>query len=159
MKLRLLPIVMATTLMLTTNVYALDFMHQDDVYSMAIEICKPYNISPELVTAIIWKESRFATDAVSENGKCIGLCQISKGSHRARMERLGVTDLTNPYDNIRVAVDYLSELYADCDDTAYVLDRYNGNSNAKSNYEKGKVSKYASIVCEMSYELERRYEK
>lgn len=36
--------------------------------------------------------------------------QISSAWHQERMERLGVTDLKNPFGNILVGVDYLAEL-------------------------------------------------
>lgn len=139
--------------------YALDFMHEDDVYSMAQEICEPYHIAPEFVLAIIWKESRMATDVVSSNGKCVGLMQISQGSHKARMNKLGVTDLTNPYDNIRVGVDYLAELFETYEDDGLVLDYYNGNQNAQSNYDRGIVSKYASKILDKSFEYEQIYKE
>lgn len=141
------------------NTYALDFIYEDDVYSMAQEICEPYNISPEFVMGIIWKESRFATDVVSANGKCVGLMQISKGSHTERMQRLGVEDLTNPYDNIRVGVDYLYQLFIEYEDSSYVLDLYNGNPNAVNNYDKGKVSSYSKAVCDKALEYQDKYEE
>lgn len=135
----------------------LDFIYPDDVYSMCEEICKPYNVSPELVQAIIWRESRYAKDAV--NGSCKGLMQINENCHMSRMEKLDVTDLYNPYDNICVGVDYLAELFQEYEDTSYVLDVYNGNKNAGNNYKNGKVSSYAKSICDLSEELEKEHGK
>lgn len=159
MKKRILILTTLILLAIPKTTYALDFMDQDDVYSMAIEICKPYNVAPELVLAIIWKESRMATDVVSSNGKCIGLMQISQGSHKERMEKLGVTDLTNPYDNILVGTDYLAELFEEYEDDGLVLDLYNGNNNAHTNFRNGIVSAYSSKVCEKAYEFTEYYER
>lgn len=135
--------------------YALDFMWEDDVFTMCEEICEPYHISPNFVMAVIWKESRFATDA--ENGPCKGLMQVKESCHKERMERLGVTDLSNPYENIQVGVDYLAELFETYEDDAIVLDMYNGNTKAISNYEKGKLSSYSKSVLEKAVDYEWRY--
>lgn len=139
-------------LLIPTKAYALDFMYADDIYTMAEEISKPYNISPELVQAIIWTESRYATDAVNKN--CKGLMQVNEKCHKDRMDRLGVTDLYNPYDNIRVGVDYLSELYMMYEDTGVVLDMYNGLSVSSN-----KVSAYTKQITELAYDLETEHGK
>ena len=70
------------------------------------------------------------------------------------MERLGVTDLYNPFWNIMVATDYLMELAEKYEDLGYVLDLYNGNSKAKYNAENGILSEYAASILERSAELE-----
>ena len=97
------------------------------------EICEEYCICPELVMAIIERESSGQADAV--NGDCKGLMQINEPYHTDRMKRLGVTNLFDPYGNILVGVDYLSELAAEFEDIAFVLDIYSGNSKAFQNYE------------------------
>lgn len=154
-KLIIIVITFLITLENAKSTYAYDFMYEDDVYSMCEEICKPYHISPSFVMAVIWKESKFATDA--ENGPCKGLMQINETSHRARMERLGVTDLFNPYQNIQVGVDLLAELFEQYEDDGIVLDLYNGNQNAFANYDKGKISGFSKAILDKSVEYERRY--
>lgn len=52
----------------------------------------------------------FQTDAVGDNGDSIGLFQVNTRWHEDRMERLGVTDLTDPTQCAAVAIDYLKEL-------------------------------------------------
>ena len=120
------------------------------------EYCKiigdKYNVSPELLMAMIERESSGNADA--ENGGCIGLMQIYEKYHKDRMERLGVTDLYNPFCNIMVATDYLMELAEKYEDLGYVLDLYNGNSKAKYNAENGILSDYAASILERSAELE-----
>lgn len=72
-------------------------------------ICKEYDIDYEIVYGLIEKESSYRYNAKSSAG-ATGLCQIIERYNKDRMERLKVTDLSNPYVNMLVAVDYLSEL-------------------------------------------------
>lgn len=129
----------------------------ENAYDCCEEIGEKYNICPEILMAIIEKESsgmQYAT-----NGNCKGLMQVSEKWHAQRMLKLGVSDLYCEKDNILVAADYLSELYSKYNDNALVLDIYNGNSNAMSNYENGILSPYAqSILARASY-LERLHNK
>lgn len=75
------------------------------------------------------------------------------------MQKLGVCDLYAEYDNILTAADYLAELFQKYQDTALVLDIYNGNSKAMYNYENGIVSSYAGKILERTAELETLHGK
>lgn len=125
------------------------------------EICKEYGkeygIAPELLEAVCWKESRFQADVVNASGTCHGIAQIHRGSHKARMERLGVTDLYDPKENIRVCVDYLAELFEKCEDPATVLEFYNGDGAAAA--DPNKTSSYAQKILNISNALERVHYK
>ena len=90
----------------------------------ATEIGNQYNIAPELIIAMIEAESSGKWNIISESG-AVGLMQVIPDYHRDRMERLGVTDIFNPYNNILVGVDYLSELAEKYDDLPTVLMAYN----------------------------------
>ena len=120
-------------------------------------ICQERGICPELVEAIIERASGWDPEAV--NGDCIGLMQVSEKWHRERMERLGVTDLTGPYDNILVGVDYLSELFERYEDVGAVLMKYNGDSRLPEYLETGEMSEYAEKILTRSAELERMHGK
>ena len=122
-------------------------------YSYLEYVCEQKDICPELVQAIIETESNWDPDA--RNGDCVGLMQISKYWHQDRMERLGVEDLTDPYDNILVGVDYLAELFRRYEDPAMVLMLYNGDSRAWKFWETGEMSKYAARILDRAAELER----
>ena len=115
-------------------------------------VCEQKDICPELVQALIETESNW--DPEARNGDCIGLMQISEYWHQDRMERLGVTDLTDPYDNILVGVDYLQELTCIYVDQAMVLMIYNGDSRAWRFWETGEMSEYAAKILERAAELE-----
>ena len=69
------------------------------------------------VMAIGENESQFTATAVGDGGRCVGWMQINYAYHTERMERLGVTDLTDPVQCAAVAIDYLKELSANFGDT------------------------------------------
>ena len=121
-----------------------------------IEICtevgEEYGICPELLMALIERESSGHADA--QNGSCKGLCQISEKWHKDRMERLGVDDIFDPEGNIRLCADYLCELGAEYQDIAIVLGRFHGESNAEI-----KISNYTTGILERSEELEKAHGK
>lgn len=129
----------------------------DDAYSYCYEIGNQYNICPELLMAVIEKESSGKSNAT--NGGCVGLMQVSARWHKDRMLRLGATDLYCERDNILVAADYLSELFQKYKDPSLVLDIYNGNSKAMWNYENGVISDYAGYILDRASELERLHGK
>jgi len=128
----------------------------DDLQVFLIKICEEYHISPALVIAVIEQESQYNASAVGDGGNSVGLMQIQERWHRERMERLGCTDLTNPYQNIAVGVDLLAELYNMNPDTYWVLMAYNGGTGyADRMMEANTYSTYAVEVTTLAAELER----
>lgn len=125
----------------------------ETAYKACEEIGEEYGICPELLMAIIEKESGGQPDA--ENGDCKGLMQISAKWHKDRMKRLGVTDLFDERSNILVGADYLSDLFESYEDPALVLMVCHGERNAVSNAESGHISDYAREILRRSLELER----
>lgn len=73
--------------------------------------CKSYGISTNVVMGCIRAESNFQTQIMGDNGKAYGLMQVQKQWHKARMKKVGATDLLNCYENVDVGIDYLAELY------------------------------------------------
>ena len=64
-------------------------------------------------------------------------------------EKLGVSDLqANPYDNIRVGVDYISDLFEQYDNPYDVLNVYNSGSTD------GYAHEYSITVMERFYRIE-----
>ena len=129
----------------------------EEIQGYCIEIAEEYGICPELLMAMVETESSGRPNA--ENSGCKGLMQISEKWHKDRMERLGVTDIYDPYGNILVGTDYLMELAEEHGEISLVLDLYNGNSKAYYNYENGILSKYARKILERSAELEMLHGK
>ena len=126
-----------------------------EVQEISEELGSRYNICPELIQAVCFKESSFRPDAV--NGDCVGIMQVSERWHKGRMERLGVTGLTDIRENMSVGVDYLAELFAEYEDAGAALMKYSGNSRLSNLVDgTGDFSDYADEVLALSAELERR---
>ncbi len=123
----------------------------ETAYEACVKYGEQYGISPELIMAIIEKESMGQPDV--ESGGCKGLMQISSKWHKDRMKRLGVTDLFDERSNILVGADYLSDLFEEYDEVSTVLMVYNGDSRA---FEDGYFSDYAEDILKRSEELETR---
>lgn len=126
-----------------------------DIEEFCIKYGKENGIAPELLEAIIWKESRFQPAAV--NRSCKGLMQVNTGCHKKRMDRLGVSDIYDPEGNIAVGSDYLRELFEANEDTATVLELYNGDGSAAA--DQTRDSAYAKKVMAISTALERSHWK
>ena len=122
----------------------------DEVEEAARAAGEIYGISPELLEAIAWHESRFQTDAV--NGDCVGLMQVSLYWHADRMERLDVTEaeMWEAGPNMMVAADLLAELFRIYDDLGAVLMRYNGDGRLDDYLAGGELSWYAASVMDMA---------
>ena len=121
-----------------------------------MKICKEYpseinEVHLELVLAIIEKESNYVESEIGDNGNSYGLMQVQPSQHWDRMKRLGVTemDLLDPYQNVRVGIDYLAECLREYQTLDEALTVYNaGASGAYEHYfSKGTLcSPYASDV-------------
>ena len=120
------------------------------------EECEKHNISPSIVIAMIERESDYTADAIGDNGKSFGLMQIQKHYHQERMNRLGCTDLLDPFQNVTVGIDILAELIEKNSDLYWVLMAYNGGqSYANRNMNSGIYSDYAIEVVARASELEK----
>lgn len=133
---------------------------QDDWTEYIELICLDSKICPELVEAIIEKESSWDPTAV--NGDCVGLMQVDQIIHWRRAQELNCLDLMDPYDNIRVGVSILEDLAERYEDPVAALMFYNAGYSDKLGiraYENGVISSYASEILERSEELERLHGK
>lgn len=128
-----------------------------EIVDICTEVGTEYNICPELLMALIEKESSGHADA--QNGSCKGLCQVSEKWHKDRMEKLGITDIYDPEGNIRLCADFLDELHAEYEDIGLVLMVYSGKSDAVEIAERGELTYYAEWILERSEELERAHQK
>lgn len=125
-----------------------------EVVEISEELGAQYDICPELIQAICFKESSFRTDVESDG--CVGIMQVNPDWHKSRMERLGVTDIFNQRGNMKVGVDYLAELIAQYEDVSVALMIYNGDSSAEDVLNgSADVSAYADEILSISAELER----
>ena len=114
-------------------------------------------IDPILIKAMIQKESQWNAGAMGDGGKSYGLMQIHKRFHTDRMARLGVTDLLDPVQNIKVGTDYLKELNAMSDGrgTNWLLMAYNmGPDQANRLWKKGtRSTAYTREISQIMEEM------
>lgn len=95
-------------------------------------ICKQAGVEYSKALAVIEVESGYTWDAAGDTAD-IGYMQIVPKWHMERMERLNCENIKDPYQNVRVGVDYLAEL----------LDRYGGSyEKALTAYQYGPTGAY-----------------
>ena len=114
-----------------------DVRLDDDLQRYIEEVCREYEVSAALVMAMIEIETQgtFDPETIGDDGDSIGLMQIQPKWHGERMERLGVTDLTDPRQNILVGVDFMAELMAAGHGAGWALSLYNsGNAVDGADY-------------------------
>ena len=145
-----LPIIMTLAVSFISTAQPAGTYISEDAQEACVKYGEEYGICPELIMAIIERESSGQADA--ENGGCKGLMQISDRWHTDRMELLKVTDIYDVDGNIHVGTDYLAELFEKYEDVGIVLMVYHGEKNAAN---KEKLSSYADWILTRSEELER----
>lgn len=123
-------------------------------------ICKDYGVDYSLIIAMIEIESGYKYDAVGKGGD-IGYMQINQEWHIDRMERLGATDLKNPYQNVRVGIDYMAELLGQYQ-TSVAVSAYNRGARNDSGTgaldlaDKGQYqTEYSEKVLNRAAEIEK----
>lgn len=152
-----LPVIMALAFPCTAISKNNDTWISETAQEACIKYGDQYGICPELLMAIVERESSGVPDA--ENGGCKGLMQIYTKWHSDRMERLGVTDIFDEQGNIFVGTDLLAELFEKYGDAAVALMAYHGERNPAEKAERGEISDYAQGILERSAELERIHGK
>lgn len=90
-------------------------------------LCKQNDVPYALVLAIIEYESGYEFDKTGDNGNSKGYMQIYEKWHTDRMQKLNCTDLMNPYQNVKVGIDFLS----------YLLKKYGTVQDALTAYNYG----------------------
>lgn len=117
------------------------------------ELCDHYDVDMPLVLAIIGQESGYNPELAGDGGNSIGLMQIQPQWHAGRMDRLGVTDLADPYQNVTVGIDLLAELL-DSGSVEWAITAYNaGTAKADFNREVGVTSEYTESVLMLRGEI------
>lgn len=125
----------------------------DEVRESCEKWGEEYGICPELLEAMCWHETRCKAEAT--NGNCIGITQINPKFHKATMELLEVTDLTDYDQNIHVCAYTIAEYAKQENDLYCVLMMWNcGSSRGRQLFYKGVFTNYAREVSEESAELE-----
>lgn len=123
-------------------------------------ICKNAGVDYYMVLALIERESGYKWDATGDNGNSKGLMQIQERWHTERMEALGVYDLYNPFQNMRVGVNYIKEIqdrYLASSGAHCVLMVYNmGASGANNLWAEGIYSTaYTKQILQRAQEIKQ----
>ena len=120
-------------------------------------LCKQNDVPYALVLALIERESGYEFDKVGDGGKSKGYMQIYEKWHTDRMQRLGCTDLMNPYQNVRVGIDFLSYLLKKYGTVQDALAAYNyGEKGAREHLWRNGVHVYSynSAIMQRMKEIE-----
>lgn len=142
------------TVEVTIDNYTYDVPLASELQLYIANLCEEYHTDPALVIAMIGVESSYNADAVGDGGDSVGLMQIQEQWHAERMARLGASDLTNPYENVIVGIDYIAEQLDKGQGVEWALMAYNGGvAYANEMTAAGKVSDYATEVMAIAYKL------
>lgn len=114
-----------------------------EIQRLLYQACVETGIRYELALAVIWQETDFR-NVVGDEGESFGYMQVQPKWHEKRMERLGVTDLSDPYGNFLVGLDFLAELVGKHELTD-ALAKYNSGRTGDSQYAQG-VLNYMNIL-------------
>lgn len=114
----------------------LSYEDQDFLHTACQESGVPYALS----LAVIERETQFQ-NLVGDDGASLGYMQVQERWHWDRMERLGVTDLMNPFGNFRVGCDFLAELLEKYP-TQEALTAYNSGSPGYNQYSYDVMANY-----------------
>ena len=130
--------------------YIYDVPLEDELQLYIVRLCEEHHIDPAVVLGMAQRESQFEADAIGDGGDALGMWQVQPKWHQDRMDKLGATDLLDPYQCVTVAVDFLSEL----------LDIYDGDiEKALTAYNQGRyngvVSDYAKAVIKNSENIKK----
>ena len=100
-------------------------------------LCEAYYLDFDFVMGMMYTESSFRTDIISSTND-YGLMQINACNHEMLRNKLGITDFTDAYQNIRAGVYILRGLFEKYDDAARVCMAYNmGDYGASVLWDKG----------------------
>lgn len=116
----------------------LDCALSEDLQEFTFYLCKGYYIDYSFAMAVMFRESSYNVQAVSEDGRDHGLFQIRDVNNERLEAAIGVTDMYDPYQNIRAGLFMLRELFEKYDDPRKVLMAYNmGEYGASVLWEQG----------------------
>ena len=115
-----------------------------EMFLYTVETAEEYGLEPELVFAVMNVESNFDFHARSEDGSCIGIMQVHEINYEELRNRIFITNLGNPYENIKAGCFILSELLE-----KYPLERALVCYNCGENGCKAETTEYSQKVIEI----------
>ncbi len=126
----------------------------EEIQKLCFEIGNEYHIAPELLIAIIERESGGDVNAKNKKTGCMGLMQLHPKYAKHYLKLAGASDPFNAEDNIRAGCEILTEKFEQYTDLPLVLMKYHGESDATSKFNKGQYSKYCIGIIERMEEMQ-----
>lgn len=121
----------------SSNFAPLDCGLSPELQEYTYYLCEAYYLDFDFVMGLMYTESSFRADIISDTND-YGLMQINAINHATLSDKLGITDFTDPYQNIRAGVYILRGLFEKYDDAARVCMAYNmGEYGASVLWDKG----------------------
>lgn len=132
----------------------------EDLQEFIFYLSVGYNIDFTLVMAMIQQESSFQADVISTSND-YGLMQINEMNHPYLTEQLGITDFTEPHNNIRSGMFILRKLFEKYETPEKVLMAYNmGEYGASILWDQGIFeSNYSRKVLEYQQQFKEQLER
>lgn len=132
----------------------------EDLQEFIFYLSAGYNIDFTLVMAMIQQESSFQADVISTSND-YGLMQINEMNHPYLTEQLGITDFTEPHNNIRSGMFILRKLFEKYETPEKVLMAYNmGEYGASVLWDQGIFeSNYSRKVLEYQQHFKGQLER
>ena len=130
-----------------------------EMQTYIIDLCEQYSIRPEIIFAMIQRESEFNAETIGDNGQSFGLMQIQPRWHYSTMLELNCTNLLDAKQNVTVGISILADFIAEGKGIEWALMAYNaGASNADEMAAQSIISEYASDVINLAENWGRTYE-
>ena len=130
-----------------------------EMQTYIIDLCEQNGIRPEIIFAMIQRESEFNACTIGDNGQSFGLMQIQPRWHYAKMLELNCPDLLDAKQNVTVGINIFAELVAEGKGIEWALMAYNsGASNANKMAAQSIVSDYAKDVINIAEGWCKTYE-
>ena len=153
-----------------TNIMFNNTSDKDDYYIKEIplskelqkytyDLCEENDVDYETVLSIMYEESRFETNKINYNNngtRDYGLMQINS-CHKSEFKEQGVTNILDPYQNIKFAVNMLADINKKYKNTRDRLMCYGlGETGMKRAKRRGVITtKAAKIVLDKKTEYEK----
>ena len=130
-----------------------------EMQTYIIELCEQNGIRPEIIFAMIKRESDFDAMSIGDDGQSFGLMQIQPRWNYIKMVDLKCTNLFDEKQNVTVGISILADLIAEGKGIEWALMAYNtGISNANKMAAQSIISDYAKDVINLAENWGRTYE-
>lgn len=107
-----------------------------------------YDLEPELILAVIRKESNFNVDAIGDNGASFGLMQIQPRWWSGLAADIGCEDFTtDPYQNITLGSAIIRRKLNSGKGVEWAIMAYNGGDpDANAKRKEGRITQHTALV-------------